>query len=97
MVEFDGRQIAYLVLGQFEEHSFGAIDVSDGTDRDGDLLLAPEMALVQEHMGHVVITRVDDKALDVADGSVGGVHVVAPPTLHVTVETQKATGRTMRS
>jgi hypothetical protein len=34
---------------------------------------APQVALLEEHVGHVMVAGVDDQALDQADVTVGGV------------------------
>ena len=46
------------------------LDVACGADRDGDALLAPEVALVEEDVGYVMIGRVDDQSLNAPDRAV---------------------------
>ena len=58
-------------------------DVFDGTYRDGNSLLAPEVAFVEEHMGDAMVAWVDDQPLDAPDGAVGGEHVLTPAHLHL--------------
>ena len=47
---------------------------STALDRDGDLLAAPEVALLEEHVRDVSLCRVDDEPLHLADLAVAGVH-----------------------
>jgi hypothetical protein len=81
-VDLHRRQVADFVLAEVEPHAVGC--VFDGAYRDGNPLLAPEMAFVKEHMGHAMVPRVDDETLDAPDGAVGGKHVVPPAHLHLT-------------
>src|SRR5579871_1226807 len=81
-VELDRRQVCDLVLAEAEPHA--VVDAGDGTDRDSDFLLAPEMALVEQDVGDVVVGRVDNEALDAADSAISGVDVVAAAHLDLT-------------
>ena len=67
-------QILHLLLGDVEPDSFGG--PGHGADRDGDLLAPPQMALLEQHVGHVMIARVDEEPLDLADLAVHGMDVV---------------------
>src|SRR5450755_3907871 len=73
-------EIFYLVLGDAELNAVGrpvrGAGRDDRADRDGDVLVAPQVALGQQDMGHVVTGRVDDQAVNVPDGAIRGVHAV---------------------
>jgi hypothetical protein len=81
-IDLHWRQVAYFALSQVEPDAVSG--VFDGAYWDGDPLLAPEMAFVEEHMGHAMVAGVDDQPLDPPDGPVGGKHVLAPAHLHLT-------------
>jgi hypothetical protein len=51
IVEFDRREISHLVHGQVEQDA--GIDSGHRADRDGDLLESPQVALIEQHVGHV--------------------------------------------
>jgi hypothetical protein len=54
-----------------------------GADRDGHFLAAPQVPLLEEHVGHGVVFRVDDEPLDFSDVVVGGMDVLAATHLHL--------------
>ncbi len=56
--------------------SITAADVVDGADRDGDILLPPEVSLLEQDMRHMVLC-VDDETLHVTDRTIGRVHGIA--------------------
>ena len=50
-------------------------------DRDGDLLLVPQVPFVEEDVGHLVLARPGDEPADLPDGPVRGVDVLTAPDL----------------
>src|SRR5580704_9945649 len=80
-VDLDWWQMPYLGLG--EAQSYAVIDACDCVDRNGDPLLPPQVALVEQDMRHVLIAGIDDHSLDSADGAIGGVHVLTTAQLHL--------------
>jgi len=76
VIDVDGRQVLHLLLGGAELDTVHT-DRGHGGDRDGDFLAAPQVALLEEYVGHVVAARVDDKPLDLPDGAVGDMDVLA--------------------
>ena len=52
LVEVDRWQVSHLVLGEIEPDAVR--DACHGTDRNGDPLLAPEVALVEQDVCHVM-------------------------------------------
>jgi hypothetical protein len=81
VVELDRRQLSHLVPGEAELHA--VVYVGDRTDRNGDLFLAPEVSLVEQDMGDVMIRRVDDQPLDPPDVAVRCVDALAAAHLNV--------------
>src|SRR6204780_2967638 len=77
MLDVHRRQVLNLLLGDAEADAIVRVDLGDGADRDGHLFLAPQVPLLQQHVGYAAGFPVDDQALDTADGAVGGVHVLA--------------------
>jgi hypothetical protein len=80
-MDVDGRQVLHLLLGDVEPDA--VVDAGDRADRDGHFLASPQMPLLEEHMGHMVVSRVDDQALDPPDIAVGGVDVLVPAHGHL--------------
>jgi len=80
--EVDRRQVSYLVLCEIESDAVGGY-VFDGADRNGDLLLAPEVALLEKDMRHVVIVGIDNESLHPPDIAIGGMYVFAAANLHL--------------
>jgi uncharacterized repeat protein (TIGR01451 family) len=74
-VEVYRRQVLDVLLGDLELYAVGG--AGHRADRDGYLLAAPQVAFLEEHMGDVVAAGVDDQALDLADVTVSGMHVLA--------------------
>src|SRR6266702_7781375 len=64
------RQVFYLLLGQAELDT--VLDTGHRADRDRDLLAPPQMPLLEQHVGHPVVVRVDQEALDPPDLTVEG-------------------------
>jgi hypothetical protein len=65
------RESLHLLLGDVEPDP--GIDGIDGADRDGNFLVPPQVALLQEDVSHLVTRRVHDEALYLADLTVGSV------------------------
>ena len=61
-----GAGLGYCVLGELEPDTVGG-HVGDGADWNGDLMLAPEVSLLEKHVCDVVIGGVDDESLDAPD------------------------------
>src|ERR1700722_13753776 len=57
VIDVHGRQVLHLLLGDREPDA--AARAGHGADRDGYLLTAPQMALLEEHVGHVAAAPVD--------------------------------------
>src|ERR1039457_7544142 len=68
------------VLGDAEPDT--VVDSGHGADRDSYLLAAPQMPLLEQHMGYPVVARIDDEPLDKPDRAVGGVDMVAASHRH---------------
>jgi hypothetical protein len=80
-IDVHWRQILYLLLA---EADLDAVDgPGHGADRDGHVLTAPQMPLLQEHMRHAVAVRIDDQPSYLANMSVAGMNVLAAPYLHL--------------
>src|ERR1019366_427119 len=71
MIDVHRRQLLHLVLGDAEPDT--VVDSGHGADRDSYLLAAPQMPLLEQHMGYPVVARIDDEPLDKPDRAVGGV------------------------
>ena len=69
------RQILHLLLGEVEPDSF--VDRGHGTHRDGDFLMAPQMPLLEQHMGHLLVVRIDDESQHLPDFAVDGMDTLA--------------------
>src|SRR6185312_4363562 len=76
------RQFSYLFLREAEPDS--GVDPCHGADGDGDFLAAPQMPLLEQHVGHPVIARVDEEALHLPDLTIDGVDLVPGPHLLLT-------------
>ena len=70
-----GRQVLHLLLGEVEPDSF--VDRGHGTDRDGDFPAAPQMPLLEQHMGHLLVVRIDDESQYLPDFAVDGMDRLA--------------------
>ena len=70
MIDVHRRQVLHVPLGDVEPDA--VLDAGHGADRDGHLLAAPQVTLLQEHVAHMVAAGVDDQALDLADSAIGG-------------------------
>ena len=81
VIDVHGRQVLHLLLGDRELDAVAG--AGHRADRDSYFLAAPQVALLEEHMGHVVIAGVDEEALDPADVAVGGVDRFAAADLHL--------------
>src|SRR5580704_13068325 len=73
----DRRQVFDLLLGDAEPDSVR--DGGDGADRDGDLLAPPQVALLEQDVGHGVVAAIHHKAFYLPDLTVDSVHVLVPP------------------
>ena len=71
-----GWQAPHLVLGD--------VHPGHGGDGDGDFLVAPQVPLLEQHVGHPVVARVDEEALYPPDLAVDGVDRVTGPHLVLT-------------
>ena len=58
-------------------------DPAHGADRDGHFLAAPEVTLLQEYVGHMMIVRCDDQPLHVSDLPVHRVHLLTAAHRHL--------------
>ena len=70
------------MLGQRDGDA--VVDPLDGVDGNGDLLTAPEMALLQQHVGDVSPGRIDDEPLHLADLTVARMHGLASANADLT-------------
>src|SRR5437773_3031315 len=70
------RQVFYLLLGQAEPDP--VLHTGHRADRDGDLLTPPQMPLLEQHVGHPVVVRIDQEALDPPDLTVEGMDGLTP-------------------
>ncbi len=77
-----GWQVPHLVLGEVEPDS--DVHPGYGGDGDGDFLAAPQVPLLEQHVGHPVVTRIDEEALHPPDLAVDGVDRVTGPHLVLT-------------
>src|SRR5215472_7313278 len=75
------RQVPHVVLGEVEPDT--VLGPGDGADRDGYLLAPPQVPLLEQHVGHVVVAQVDDEPFHVADLAVGGMGAIAAAHLHL--------------
>jgi hypothetical protein len=75
------RQVLHLLFCQVDLDALG--DPGHGVDRNGHLLAAPQMPLLQQHVRHVMAGGVDDQPFDLADVAVGGINVLAALHLHL--------------
>ncbi len=78
MADVYGWQVLHVLLGDVELDA--VLDVGHSADRDGHFSAAPQMPLLQEHVGYVLVGRVDDESLDSPDVAVGGMDVLARRT-----------------
>ena len=76
------RQFSYLFLGEVEADA--GVDPSHGADGDGDFLAAPQMPLLEQYVGHLVIALVDQEALHPPDLTIDGVDPFPRPHLVLT-------------
>src|SRR5579859_6836401 len=71
VIDVHRRQVMHLLLRHAEPDTI--LDASHGADRDRHLLAAPQVPLLEEHVGHAMIAGIDDESLDPANFSVLGV------------------------
>jgi hypothetical protein len=69
------REVFRLLLADVEVHTVH--HPGDSTDRNDHISAAEQVSLLQQHVAHVVIARVDDKSLDPPDLAVGGIDALA--------------------
>ncbi len=81
VIDGHGRQITDLLLGDIEPDT--DIDPSHRTDRDSNLLPAPQVPLLKQHVSHVVVPGVDDKPFHQPDLAVGGMDAIAVAHLNL--------------
>ena len=77
-----GWQVPHLVLGEVEPDS--DVHPGHGSDGDGDFLAAPQVPLLEQHVGHPIVARVDEEALHPPDLTIDGVDRVTGPHLVLT-------------
>jgi hypothetical protein len=63
VINVHGQQIFHLVLGEAEMDKESP-DLGHGADRDGHFLAAPDVPLLEEHVGYTVAARFHDQSLD---------------------------------
>src|SRR5947209_2075580 len=68
------RQILDLFLRDVEPNP--RVDRGDGTDRDSHLPAAPQVTLLKQDVGHLMVGRIDYEPLDLPDLAVYGVHAL---------------------
>jgi hypothetical protein len=81
VIDVHGRQVLHLLLGEVEPDS--VLNSGHGTDRDGDFLVPPQMALLEQHVAHLVIARVDEEALHPPDVPIDGMDTVTGAELYL--------------
>jgi len=81
VIDVHGRQVLHLLLGDVEPDS--VLNSGHGTDRDGDFLVPPQMALLEQHVAHPVIARVDEEALHPPDVPIDGMDTVTGAELYL--------------
>ena len=59
VIDVHGRQVLHLLLGDVELDDVD--DLGNDADRDDHLPAAKHMPLLQQHVAHMVVPRVDDK------------------------------------
>src|SRR5262249_1398048 len=76
------RQFSYLFLREVDPDS--GVDPGHGADGDGDFLAAPQVPLLEQHVGPPVLVWVDEEALPLPDLTIDGVDPVPGPPLLLT-------------
>lgn len=82
MVNVDRWQVLDFVLREAEPDAVA--DTYHRADRDRDRLMAPEVALLEQKVRHVVIGAIDHQPLDVPDRPIRGMYVLATAHLDLT-------------
>ena len=80
--EFDRRQVSYLVSCEIESDAVGS-HVFDSANWNGDLLLAPQVPILEKYMCHVVIFGINNESSDPPDVAIAGMYVFAAANLHL--------------
>jgi hypothetical protein len=80
-IDVEGRQLLCVALRDVQADA--VVDCGHGADRNSDFLAAPQMALLKEDMGYVVITRIENKPVDSPDGAVRGIDPLISSHLHL--------------
>ncbi len=75
MIDADGRQVLYFLLGQAEANA--VVDPGHRSDGYGDFLATPHMTLLEEHMGHMVSLTIDHQSLNAPDRAVRRVDLLS--------------------
>jgi hypothetical protein len=75
MVELDDGKVLDLLLGQGEADP--AFDSMDDTNGYGHFSPSQCMSFLEEHMGHMVMLRLDNQSLNSTDLAVDRMHMVA--------------------
>ena len=79
--QIDRRQMLHLLLCQI--HPYPIVHARRGSDRNGDLLAPPQVALLEQHVGHMVVVGVDHQPLHRTDPAITGMHLVPSTHLHL--------------
>jgi hypothetical protein len=82
VIDVHGRQVLHVLLSDRELYAVAG--AGHRADRDGHLLAAPQVTLLEEQVGHVAVARVDDQTLDQAYLTVGSVDGFAAAHGHLT-------------
>src|ERR1035441_6322021 len=75
VLDIDGREPLDLVPAECYLDELA--DAFHGADRNRHRLLAPQVSLIEQDVGHVVVAGIDHEPLDLPDRPVGGRHVLA--------------------
>jgi hypothetical protein len=80
VVEVDGRQILYLLLGDAKADLRSK--VHHGADGDCHFFAAPQMPFLEQNVSDVMVAGVDDEPLDFSNLTIRGVYWDAPSNCH---------------
>jgi hypothetical protein len=65
MIDVHRWQGLHVVLAEVEPNA--VLDTGHSADRDGHLLAPPEVPLLEEHVGDMVVAGLDDQPVNLAD------------------------------